>query len=430
MAKMTRNFPEAPPADEFGPDSATRKKRHQAGIEAPELPRNKSREELLAEHIMLFVATVGVYIPNRALVSLAVRRGLEALRLLPVSAGPVNFLARAIAVAAGCCDARNDEDAAASIPAAGALLEERALLEKQERDRVGCEAIAPAESGLTDDYALAKHLLACVLHSQDESPRPLADEAAEVAIQLLLLRQQGQPVSIRLDLQQTFEKVVRSDLVALCAIGFVGPFSPDDPHFAPLWGGSGPDQEREGTQVAGSLTTGEETGTVDEVINPPPPERKDEAEDAGSPDLSSATMPPKPKAKAEPLPLPPGLATGFAELSAKWEKEGREKVLVAFQALLAQIEGREFGSFALNKAVAQEVNQWLDRLNVRFACSSDDCGHAPARLRCRPHPDIEHGTWQFEHFLKPRIHGGTKEVPQLKLVPAPLDRRLKSSRSS
>jgi len=103
-------------------------------------------------------------------------------------------------------------------------------------------------------------------------------------------------------------------------------------------------------------------------------------------------------------------------------------VVKQVQQFLDQLEGQSFGSLEANQAVASALQFLLNRLGLRVECPR--CGR-PAIFRCRSSRSPTTPSFQFEHFEEGRRtnHVGTTTWPALRLVPAPPDRRRKSSAS-
>lgn len=98
----------------------------------------------------------------------------------------------------------------------------------------------------------------------------------------------------------------------------------------------------------------------------------------------------------------------------------------AASGILASLVGRSF-TFEENKLVCQEINAALRRIGFRVECCS--CPSAPALLRCRKVPRMREGSFQFEHseeltgrkgiVRRRTYHGGTANIPELRMIPAP-----------
>lgn len=98
------------------------------------------------------------------------------------------------------------------------------------------------------------------------------------------------------------------------------------------------------------------------------------------------------------------------------------------QSLLNDLVGRSFGSLEANQDVADGLRFLMQRLEVRVACPKKGCGK-PALLRARRAGRSPEGTFGFEHTVGSRImaHAASTRMPDLRLVPAPPDRRRKVS---
>jgi hypothetical protein len=103
-------------------------------------------------------------------------------------------------------------------------------------------------------------------------------------------------------------------------------------------------------------------------------------------------------------------------------------VVRALQAFLDDSVGIRFETFEENQAFATEVQNLLNRLGLAAQCPKEGCGR-PAKIRCLNSGPTT-GSFQFDHVIdgKRTTHLGSTRFPQVKVIPAPADRRLKKNK--
>jgi hypothetical protein len=108
--------------------------------------------------------------------------------------------------------------------------------------------------------------------------------------------------------------------------------------------------------------------------------------------------------------------------------QAQKAISIELQSLFKELVGRSFGSLEANQQVADGLRFLMQRLEVRVACPQKGCGK-PALLRARRAGRSPEGTFGFEHVVGNQLmaHAASTRLPELKLVPAPPDRRRKSS---
>ena len=112
------------------------------------------------------------------------------------------------------------------------------------------------------------------------------------------------------------------------------------------------------------------------------------------------------------------LESGIGELNDALE-EAQKPIIERLQMLLAEAEGKKFGTFEEKKRIVAMIQQMANQLKVAFRCVV--CGE-PARLRCaKARSSDEIGYIGFLHART--SHGGSQTFPHLELIDQPLDRR-------
>jgi len=97
------------------------------------------------------------------------------------------------------------------------------------------------------------------------------------------------------------------------------------------------------------------------------------------------------------------------------------------QIVLSHLVGKEFGTFEQNQAVCTAVQNLMNRLGQAAECPR--CGN-PSKIRCLRSGRSRAGSFQFDHVIEGArtTHGGSNRFPEIKLIPAPSDKRLRTSR--
>jgi hypothetical protein len=99
--------------------------------------------------------------------------------------------------------------------------------------------------------------------------------------------------------------------------------------------------------------------------------------------------------------------------------EAQKPIVEQLQAILKELQGKEFDSFEAKKRVVSMVNSMTQRLALAIACPKPGCGKA-ATMRCSKSGRSAHGYFSFEHEENGRRtkHGGESVLPVLHLMPA------------
>ena len=107
---------------------------------------------------------------------------------------------------------------------------------------------------------------------------------------------------------------------------------------------------------------------------------------------------------------------------AKQHKSTAEQL----QIVLDGMAGQSFGSFDGNREIAQRIQSLLQQLNVRVKCPKTGL---PGNLRHRQSGRARHGAFLIEVTQNGRrlCPSSSTTLPELVLVPAPEDRRKKTS---
>ena len=98
------------------------------------------------------------------------------------------------------------------------------------------------------------------------------------------------------------------------------------------------------------------------------------------------------------------------------------------QDLLERLRGQQFGSLAANRRVVDAMRDLLNRLQLRVACTREDCGR-PSVLLCKNVTGMKFGAFQFQHQQDGRLvtHTASSTIPKLILVKPAKDRRRNST---
>ncbi|MEM6980528.1 MAG: hypothetical protein AAF539_12770 [Planctomycetota bacterium] len=95
---------------------------------------------------------------------------------------------------------------------------------------------------------------------------------------------------------------------------------------------------------------------------------------------------------------------------------------LSLEAKLTSLVGQNLHTLAANRELATAIQTLLDSHSLRIECPQ--CGH-PAILRVSPRKGMPGGAFVLDHTIEGRrtFHGGTAEVPRIRLMSKP-SRRL------